>query len=179
MKKLFSLSLVLLFSLLGYTQSPDLTGEWVGIMSVDVNRTQQNVFVNFSLQIKQSGQAIWGIYTGGNKLSTDSCDCAGRLTSRVSREKGVPVIFYQDGIVHHTIPEDYCMNFNMLNLSYSLEDSLEILKGRWHMVLSNPTALEGAAGVLVLAKVADQPSVDVDQYFPRLQALIRRFNETQ
>ncbi len=158
-------------------QTPDLSGEWVGVMSVDVNRTQQNVFVNFSLQIKQSGQAIWGIYTGGNKLSTDSCDCAGRLTSRVSREKGVPVIFYQDGIVHHTIPEDYCMYFNMLNLSYSMEDSLEILKGRWHTVLSNPTAVEGAAGVLVLAKVADQPSVDVDQYFPRLQALIRKFND--
>ena len=47
------------------------------------------------------------------------------------------------------------------------------------MVLSNPTAIEGAAGVLVLAKVADKPSVDVDQYFPRLQALIRRFNDNQ
>jgi hypothetical protein len=88
MKKSFSLSFFLLFSLMGYSQSPNLTGEWVGVMSVDVNRTQQNVFVNFSLQIKQSGQAIWGIYTGGNKLSTDSCDCAGRLTSRVSREQG-------------------------------------------------------------------------------------------
>ena len=158
-------------------QSPDLSGEWVGVMSIDVNRTQQNVFVNFSLQIKQSGQAIWGIYTGGNKLSTDSCDCAGRLTSRMSKEKGVPVIFYQDGIVHHTIAEDLCMNFNMLNLNYSVEDSLEILKGKWFTVASNPTAIEGAAGVLVLAKVADQPSVDVDHYFPRLQALIRKFND--
>jgi len=146
-------------------------------MSIDINRTQQNVFVNFSLQIKQSGQAIWGIYTGGNKLSTDSCDCAGRLTSRMSREKDMPVIFYQDGIVHHTIAEDLCMNFNMLNLNYSVEDSLEILKGKWFTVASNPTAVEGAAGVLVLAKVADQPSVDVDHYFPRLQALIRKFND--
>jgi hypothetical protein len=146
-------------------------------MSIDINRTQQNVFVNFSLQIKQSGQAIWGIYTGGNKLSTDSCDCAGRLTSRMSREKDMPVIFYQDGIVHHTIAEDLCMNFNILNLNYSVEDSLEILKGKWFTVASNPTAVEGAAGVLVLAKVADQPSVDVDHYFPRLQALIRKFND--
>lgn len=177
MKKSISLLSFLLVSLMGYSQSTDLSGEWVGIMSIDVNRTQQNVFVNFSLQIKQSGQAIWGIYTGGNKLSTDSCDCAGRLTSRMSKEKGVPVIFYQDGIVHHTIAEDLCMNFNMLNLNYSVEDSLEILKGKWFMVASNPTALEGAAGVLVLAKVADQPSVDVDHYFPRLQALIRKFND--
>lgn len=177
MKKSLLLCYFALLTSLLKAQTPDLSGEWVGIMSIDINRTQQNVFVNFSLQIKQSGQAIWGIYTGGNKLSTDSCDCAGRLTSRMSREKDMPVIFYQDGIVHHTIAEDLCMNFNMLNLNYSVEDSLEILKGKWFTVASNPTAVEGAAGVLVLAKVADQPSVDVDHYFPRLQALIRKFND--
>lgn len=177
MKKSLLLCFCTLLAGLLKAQTPDLSGEWVGVMSIDINRTQQNVFVNFSLQIKQSGQAIWGIYTGGNKLSTDSCDCAGRLTSRMSREKGMPVIFYQDGIVHHTIAEDLCMNFNMLNLNYSVEDSLEILKGKWFTVASNPSAVEGAAGVLVLAKVADQPSVDVDHYFPRLQALIKRFNE--
>ncbi len=177
MKKSLLLCFFALLTSLLKAQTPDLSGEWVGIMSIDINRTQQNVFVNFSLQIKQSGQAIWGIYTGGNKLSTDSCDCAGRLTSRMSREKDMPVIFYQDGIVHHTIAEDLCMNFNMLNLNYSVEDSLEILKGKWFTVASNPTAVEGAAGVLVLAKVADQPSVDVDHYFPRLQALIRKFND--
>ena len=179
MKKSVLLFFFFLLTLSGFSQTPDLSGEWVGVMSIDINRTQQNVFVNFSLQIKQSGQAIWGIYTGGNKLSTDSCDCAGRLTSRMSREKDMPVIFYQDGIVHHTIAEDLCMNFNMLNLNYSVEDSLEILKGKWFTVASNPTAVEGAAGVLVLAKVADQPSVDVDHYFPRLQALIRKFNDNQ
>lgn len=177
MKKQFVFLLLLFCSFPGIAQTKDLTGEWVGIMSVDIGRTQQNVFVNFSLQIKQSGQALWGIYTGGNKLATDSCDCAGKITSRMSREPGVPVIFYQEGIVHHTIPEDLCINLNMLNLTYSTEDSLEILKGRWYMMMSNPAAVEGAAGVLVLAKVANKPSVDVDAYFPRLQALIRRFNE--
>jgi hypothetical protein len=179
MKKILLLFLSVLLSFIGYTQSPDLTGEWAGVMSVDINRVQRNVFVNFSLQIKQSGQAIWGIYTGGDKLSTDSCDCAGMITSRVSREPGVPVMFYQEGIVHHKIPEDLCLNLNMLNLTYSVEDSLEILKGKWYTVVSNPISPDGAAGVLVLAKVADKPSVDVDHYFPRLQALIRRFNESQ
>jgi hypothetical protein len=48
-----------------------------------------------------------------------------------------------------------------------MEDSLEILKGRWHMVLSNPTAIEGAAGVLVLAKVADQTIGGCGSVFPQ------------
>jgi hypothetical protein len=175
MKRNF-LSLVLLFvTLAAVSQNETIAGKWAGTMTL--NTLQPERIISFTVYFKQEGNAIWGIYANGDYSTLDSCDCAGKLTARLSKNNNSPILVYQDGIIEHNkIPLDLCTALNFFRAYYTKEGEEEFLKGKWFEVPENGWAFDGASGSFVLKKVNTNTDFDVDKYFPRLAQLIQKFN---
>lgn len=176
MKSKILLGLLLLSSYCGFAQNENLTGKWSGIITIDVDQAIPRT-IYFNLQIKQSGKAVWGIYTTGEDSTfISSTCCTGKLTSKLSSGKNSIIGFFQDGIVENKIPLDICSSLNYIQASYSGDGKDEFLKGKWYSIYNNKLAVDGAAGRFVLEKLSTETDINIDQYFPRLPELIKKFN---
>jgi hypothetical protein len=158
----------------GFAQTENIAGIWEG--SLTINTLQPLRIINFSIQLKQSGTAVWGIYTYGDGISLDSCDCAGKFTSRLSKKDNPVMLMFQDGVIaHNYIPVELCTSLNFLQVYYSKTGEDEFLKGKWFESPLNNLAPDGASGSFVLQKVTGTKDIDIDKYFPKLEQLKKKF----
>src|SRR6185436_8711061 len=117
-----------LFSLAAASQNDYLTGTWKGTMAIGYDAP---IFtIDFTIQLKQEGRFVWGLYTFGNNPNFDSCNCVGKLTTKLNRKNNWLINLYQDGIVSNTISLDSCASFNYFQSSYSKKGNIEMLGGK-------------------------------------------------
>lgn len=175
MKKSLLFLFLLFITSAATAQEETITGKWTGTMIL--NTLQPERLLSFTVHLKQEGSAIWGIYANGDYTTLDSCDCAGKLTARLSTNDRSGILIYQDGIIEHNkIPLDMCAALNYFRAYYTKEGTEEYLKGKWFEAPENGRAYDGASGTFVLRKVNATTDFNVDQYFPRLAEMIRKFN---
>lgn len=176
MKKQFFIFISLLFSGLCAAQTETLDGKWEGVITLDTSGFQQVQVINFTVQLRQSGKAAWGIYTRGNDTVRKIAECTGKLIIRLKDENEI-IRIYQDGVEANRIAYDLCMYMNFLDAVYLRnDDNEELLQGRWFGDTGNKAGVDGAAGRFYLKKIKTSTDIDVDKYFPRLARIIRRYN---
>ncbi len=170
---LFLLLSLICFSSLSQTQN--LEGKWTGVLTIDTGQIHQET--TFSVQFRQSGNAVWGIYVRGNETGINRADCTGRLTTGLHSKSGSSIIIFQDGIEENKIPLDLCLYLNFMEAEYSIEENTAFLKGRWFgQPIDKRYGSDRASGTFRLEKVNPVADIDVDKYFPNLARLIRKFN---
>ena len=178
MKKQILFFLLPLISFCSLAQTQNLEGKWKGVMTLDTSQNRQSQQeIAFSVQFRQSGNAVWGIYERGKNAVINSADCTGRLTAGLNDKKNSTIIIFQDGIEANKIPLDLCFYMNFLEADYSKDENTEHLKGRW---FGNPIAKrfgsDVASGTFHLEKISPVTDMEVDKYFPNLARLIKKFN---
>ena len=178
MKKQILFSLLPLISFCSLAQTPNLEGKWKGVITLDTSQNRQNhEEIAFVVQFRQSGNAVWGIYTRGKNAVINSADCAGRLTAGLDNKSNSTIEIFQDGVEGNKIPLDLCFYMNFLEADYSKDENTEHLKGRW---FGNPIAKrfgsDIASGTFQLEKISPVTDIEVDKYFPNLARLIKKFN---
>ena len=178
MKKQVLFFLLSLISLCSFAQTQNLEGKWKGVLTLDTGQNRQtHQEIAFSIQFRQSGNAVWGIYARGKDALINSADCTGRLTAGINNKRDSTIQIFQDGIEGNKIPLDMCFYMNFLEADYSKDENTEHLKGRW---FGNPIAKrygsDVASGTFQLEKVSPVTDIDVDKYFPNLARLIKKFN---
>jgi len=176
MKRILLVYLLLIFCNFGFSQNINLAGKWTGKISDNTMLATRTI--DFNVQFNQSGTAVWGIYTKGDHPTLDSCDCAGKLTSRISIKDSSIVLIFQDGVIEHkAMPLDSCNLLNYLKANYVTEDGKEYLTGRWYAKHLNYLDFDGgASGSFFLERNSLTADKKIDQYFPRLEQLIEKFN---
>lgn len=176
MKKSFFILISLLFSGWCAAQTETLDGKWEGVITLDTSSFQQVQVLSFTVQLRQSGKAAWGIYTRGNDTVRQTSECTGKLIIRLKDENEI-IRIYQDGVEANRIAYDLCMYMNFLDAVYLRgDDNEELLQGRWFGNMGNKGGVDGTAGRFYLKKIKTSTDTDVDKYFPNLAKLIRRFN---
>jgi hypothetical protein len=158
-------------------QPQNLEGKWKGIITLDTGQIHRVIeVIAFSVQFRQSGNAVWGIYVKGNE-GIKAADCTGRLTAGLNSKSGSAINIFQDGIEENNIPLDLCFYLNFLEADYSKDENAEYLKGRW---FGNPIAKrygsDMASGTFQLEKISPVADMEVDKHFPNLARLIKKFN---
>jgi hypothetical protein len=175
MKKQILFSLLSLISFCSLAQTQNLEGKWKGVLTLDTGQNHQEI--EFSVQFRQSGNAVWGIYARGKDALINSADCTGRLTAGINNKRDSTIQIFQDGIEGNKIPLDMCFYLNFLEADYSKDENTEHLKGRW---FGNPIAKrygsDMASGTFQLEKISPVTDIEVDKYFPNLARLIKKFN---
>ncbi|MEK7225008.1 MAG: hypothetical protein AAB221_04925, partial [Bacteroidota bacterium] len=168
--------LLSLISFCSFAQTQNLEGKWKGVITMDTSGYYKQV-ITFSVQFRQSGNAIWGIYVKGNDPVKNTADCTGRLTAGLNNKNGSVIKIFQDGIEKNNIPLDLCLYMNFLEADYSKEENAEYLKGKW---FGNPNyrryGVDRASGSFQLEKTSPVVDIEVDKYFPNLARLIKEFN---
>ena len=178
MKKQILFSLLSLISFCSLAQTQNLEGKWKGVITLDTGQNRQNhQEIAFSVQFRQSGNAVWGIYARGRDALINSADCTGRLTAGLNNKRDSTIQIFQDGIEGNKIPLDLCFYMNFLEADYSKDGNTEHLKGRW---FGNPIVKrygsDAASGTFQLEKISPVTDIEVDKYFPNLARLIKKFN---
>ncbi len=178
MKKQILSFLLPLISFCSLAQTQNLEGKWEGVMTLDTSQNRQyHQEIAFSVQFRQSGNAVWGIYERGKKAVINSADCTGRLTAGLDDKRNSTIVIFQDGIEGNKIPLDLCFYMNFLEADYSKDENTEHLKGRW---FGNPIAKrfgsDMASGTFQLKKISPVADMEVDKYFPNLARLIKKYN---
>jgi hypothetical protein len=178
MKQQILFFLLLFISLCGLAQHQNLEGKWKGVLTLDTGQNRQaRQEIEFSIQFRQSGNAVWGIYVRGKNADIYSADCTGRLTAGLGNNRDSTIQIFQDGIEENKIPLDLCSYMNFLEADYSKDENTEHLKGRW---FGNPIARrygsDVASGTFKLEKISPVADIEVDKYFPNLARLIKKFN---
>jgi hypothetical protein len=175
MKRQTLFFLLLLISFCSVAQIPNLEGKWKGVITLDTGQNHQ--IIKFTVQFRQSGNAVWGIYSRGKDAQINSADCTGRLTAGINNKRDSTIQIFQDGIEGNKIPLDMCFYLNFLEADYSKDENTEHLKGRW---FGNPIAKrygsDMASGTFQLEKISPVADMEVDKYFPNLARLIKKFN---
>jgi len=174
MKKQFLFLVFWCTAIFGFSQNENIAGKWTGTMTLSTLQPER--IIRFTVHFRQQGNVVWGIYANGDFSTLDSCDCAGKLISKLSEKDNKVILIYQDGIIEHNkIPLDVCTALNFLQVYYSKEGDEEFLRGKWFEVPENPQTFDRASGSFALKKVNTTADFDVDQYFPRLSELIKKF----
>ena len=178
MKKQILFSILSLISFCSVAQTQNLEGKWKGVLTLDTGQSRQtHQEIEFIVQFRQSGNAVWGIYVRGNNTGKKTADCTGRLTAGINNKKDSTIQIFQDGIEANKIPLDLCFYMNFLEADYSKNENTEYLKGRW---FGNPIlkkyGSDAASGTFQLEKISPVTDIEVDKYFPNLARLIRRYN---
>jgi hypothetical protein len=179
MKRQIFFFLLFLISYCSLAQTQILEGKWKGIITLDTGQSRQNhQEIEFNIQFRQSGNAVWGIYTRGKNAVINSADCTGRLTASLGDKRNSTIQIFQDGIEENKIPLDLCFYLNFLEADYSIDENAEHLKGRW---FGNPIAKrfgsDVPSGIFQLEKISPVTDIDVDKFFPNLARLIKKFNQ--
>jgi hypothetical protein len=175
MKRQILLFLLLLTSLFSFAQTQNLEGKWKGVLTLDTGQIHQEIA--FSIQFRQSGNAVWGIYVRGKNVLINSADCTGRLTAGLDDKNNSTIKIFQDGIEGNNIPLDMCSFMNFLEADYSKDENTEYLKGRWFgNSINKRFGFDFASGTFRLEKVSPVTDIEVDKYFPNLARLIKKFN---
>ena len=174
MKRQILFFLLLPVCFCGLAQTENLEGKWKGYITLDTSGFQQ--VIEFGVQFRQSGKAVWGIYIRGGDTVFNSADCTGKLIARLDDKDNSVITIYQDGVESNHIPLAMCSYLNILEAIYSKEEGVEFLKGRWFSEPGSRLGLEGAAGRFRFEKVSPVPDIEVDKYFPNLSRLIKKFN---
>ena len=175
MKKQIFFFLLSLISFCSWAQSPNLEGKWKGVITLDTGQIHQEIA--FSVQFRQSGNAVWGIYARGKNAVINSADCTGRLTAGLNDKKNSIIQIFQDGVEGNKIPLDLCFYMNFLEAEYSNAENTEHLKGRWFgNFIDKRYGADRASGTFQLEKVSAVTDIEVDKYFPNLARLIKKFN---
>jgi hypothetical protein len=178
MKRQILFFLLQLISFCSLAQTQNLEGTWKGVLTLDTGQNRQNhQEVEFSVRFRQSGNAVWGIYMRGMNAGINSADCTGRLIAGLGEKRNSTIQIFQDGIEGNKIPLDLCFYMNFLEAEYSKDENTEHLKGRW---FGNPIAKrfgsDVASGTFQLEKISSVADIEVDNYFPNLARLIKRYN---
>ena len=177
MKKYFFSFISLLLSGWCTAQTETLEGKWEGVITLDTSSFQQVQVINFTVQLRQSGKAVWGIYSRGDDTVKHTSECTGKLTIRLKDENEI-IRIYQEDVETNNIPYSLCTFMNFLDAVYLKNDEKEeLLQGRWFGDTGSMRGVDGAIGRFYLKKVKTSADIDVDKYFPRLTRLIRRFNK--
>jgi hypothetical protein len=175
MKKQTLFFLLQIISFYCFAQTQNLEGKWKGVITLDTGQT--HLEMAFSVQFRQSGNAVWGIYVKGNDIGMNTPDCTGRLITGLNNKSGSSINIFQDGIEENNIPLDLCQYLNFLEADYSKDENTEHLKGRWFgNSIARRYGTDVASGSFHLEKVSPVADIDVDKYFPNLARLIKKFN---
>jgi hypothetical protein len=179
MKKKILFFLLLLISCCSFAQTENIAGKWEGVLVINTspfNNFKSERVLNFTVQLNQNENVVWGVYSNGESVAFDSCECAGKLTSKLSKKSNSSIMIYYDGVVsHNKIPVDICNSLHYLQANYTKEGEEEFLTGKWYTSQPNGLADDGASGSFILQRINTVADIDVDQYFPRLAQLIKRF----
>ncbi len=132
MKRQTLFSLLLLISFWSLAQPQNLEGKWKGVLTIDTGRTSfyQRSF-EFSIQLKQTGRAVWGIYMRGTDTIVKNADCMGRLTAGLTDEKKSAFTLFNDGTEFGNLTFQMCNFFYSMQAEYSKDEQGEYLKGAW------------------------------------------------
>lgn len=175
MKKLISFFLLLSIYNCVVAQNINLEGEWKGTYTLDTNQNRQ--VLDFSIKFRQSGNAVWGIFVRGKETGKNKADCVGRFTFGLNSQNNSGIIIYNDGIEKNNILLSECFYMNSLEADYSKKVNAELLEGVW---FGNPSAsrygLAVPSGTFKLEKINAVADIEIDNYFPKLAKLIRKFN---
>ncbi len=175
MNRLFILLLLGAASVGAHAQQPNIQGKWKGtivICTTDVKQQQP-----IEVQFRQSGRAVWGIYSRGADTAGKGADCAGRLIARMPAKQSDYISIYNDGVETNAIELPFCQYINVLDATYITQDGKEYLTGIFHS--SAGFQYNPPAGTFLLEKIAVTGTKDVDSHFPKLAKLISNFNAAQ
>jgi hypothetical protein len=178
MKKQTLFILLQIICLCSFTQAQNLEGKWKGVLIIGTGSTgfYERSF-EFSIQLKQAGRAVWGIYVRGSDTTVKNGDCMGRLTAGLADKKDSAFTIFNDGTESGNLGFDVCNLFYSMQAEYSKNEQGEYLSGKWFIMAVIKEDLSLPAGKFVLEKVSSEPDINVDIYFPNLARLKRKFND--
>jgi hypothetical protein len=159
-------------------KAQNLEGKWKGILTIDTGSTAffKRSF-EFSIQLKQTGKAVWGIYVRGTDTSVKHADCMGRLTAGLADNRDSAFTLFNDGTESGYMTDEMCQFLYYMQAEYFKDEQGEYLSGKWFGTYSSRFGNSSPGGIFYLEKVSPVPDTNVDKYFPDLAKLIRRFND--
>jgi hypothetical protein len=174
MKRQILLFLLQIFWFYGLSQAQNLEGKWKGVLTIDTGNFRREF--QFSIQLKQTGRAVWGIYVRGADITVKNADCIGRLTAGLTDKENSGFTLFNDGTESGNMTFEMCQFFYSMQAEYFKDGQGEYLNGKWFGTYSNRHGYSLPEGIFKLEKVSPVPDIDVDKYFPGLARLIKKFN---
>jgi hypothetical protein len=148
----------------------DYSGTWVGVFHTDMGSIRRTFHFFFELQ--QSGRAVWGI--GSNVGLTRGCTY--KLRGQLDKKVKNHIELYSQGLTLDKLDGTICGFVFYFELSYSTKGPQKYITGNWFGDHGSPFRADGAAGSVVLFKISDSLTENVDQYFNDLDKFIRKSN---
>lgn len=184
--KALSLSLlILMYCLTAHTQV--INGYWQGRFRTDQRLSGRSEIFYMKMELKQQGRKIEGQFYTAPLDFPESKSVLYQISGRLGKKDSVPAILMRDRILYSRIPDEvaeYFLSFE--EISYSHNDTMEILQGNWRANGLMSLRSDGYAGSFwvsrpfikdSLRKISPQTSDAVKVPVPEQMA--QRQNEVQ
>ncbi len=173
MKRLFLSCFLILIITDSYSQN--ITGTWSGLISTKQTNLTRNYY--FTLEIKQDGRTIWGVYNTSDSSNNQSATCLCSVTGSLTKKPTARLDLYKEHVEYFdnsTASYLYCNFINRLNLHYFTENNNEYLTGQWFPDSGGTFPGSATGGSFVLQHTSNRTKRHVDDYFPKLGKMIER-----
>ncbi|NCT93057.1 MAG: hypothetical protein GXC72_01425 [Chitinophagaceae bacterium] len=152
------------------TQAQQLTGSWVGFISIVENGKAYQRF--FYLDLVEVNKKLYGVYSINDSARMNSYKCLESATAKISAD-GSRFDLFRDKLIDYpnrSYVYETCNSLSRFSLRYSKDKEDEYLSGKWYSG-TDMTVTEMPGGQFVLVHTRPTPVRDIAAQFSRVAEL--------